>query len=214
MAGSGVFGCRIISNVSSNDSDSDVAGLYIKDKNTCIRNCLISHNVAQNPATKRATGGVVSFTDCTVESCTIVSNATLRSGLGSGGYYDGGLVNHLVNSIVYGNRSGHGVSYDNLYLGQLANTNRFLNNCTTSLLYKTLPQGNINLPPGLVDYENGDARLLADSPCFNAGTNQIWMAGAGDLQRNPRLDARYRQVDIGCYERICLPSGGTAVWLR
>gem|GEM_PF-992624 len=209
-----VFECQIISNVSSNDTDADVAGLYIKGDKAYIRNCLISHNVAQNPAGKRATGGLMSSKDCTVESCTIVSNATLRSGLGTGGYYDGGVANHLVNCIVYGNKSGIGASYNNLYLGFLANTNRFLNNCTISQLYKYLPPSNITLPPGLVDYENGDAHLLEDSPCFNAGTNQIWMLGAVDLEGNPRLDARYRIVDIGCYERICLPPSGTCIMLK
>lgn len=214
VVGSGVYGCRILSNVSSNDTDSDVAGLYVKDKNTVIRNCLISHNVARNPAGKRANGGVMSYTDCTVESCTIVSNSTMRSGLGTGGYYDGGLANHLVNCVVYGNRSGIGASYDNLYLGLLANTNRIFNNCTTSLLYKALPPGNILVPPGLIDFENGDARLRPDSPCFNAGTNQAWMADAKDLNENPRLDSRYRQADIGCYERVCLPPKGTSVLFR
>ncbi len=213
-AGSEVVACRIIGNMASNTVDGAVGGLCLRggEKYATVRNCLISHNVVFNPTTIRGTGGLASSGDCTVESCTIVSNTLFRSGLGTGGYYDGGgATNHLINCIVYGNKSAFAASYDNLYLGILANTNRFLNNCTTSLLYKNLPQGNITVSPGLVDYENGDAHLLVDSPCLDIGTNLVWMIGAVDLDGNPRLDKRYLKVDIGCYEQIPPPFGTVIV---
>ena len=63
-----------------------------------------------------------------------------------------------------------------------------------------MPDGtdNFTAAPRLVDYVNGDVRLLSNSPCLNAGTNQDWMAGARDADGNHRIILNV--VDVGAYE--------------
>jgi hypothetical protein len=66
--------------------------------------------------------------------------------------------------------------------------------------------GNITNEPLFVNAAAGNYHVQLDSPCIDAGTNLPWMAGATDLDGNPRIvDGR---VDIGCYEYIPEP----AVW--
>jgi predicted outer membrane repeat protein len=62
--------------------------------------------------------------------------------------------------------------------------------------------GNITQPPQFLDQAGGDYRLAAGSPCINTGTNRAWMAGALDLDGNPRVDGVYRTVDMGAYEYV------------
>ena len=56
-----------------------------------------------------------------------------------------------------------------------------------------------------------DFRLLAKSPCVNAGTNQDWMTGALDLAGAPRI--QNKRVDMGAYEAF-VASAGTAIQFR
>jgi hypothetical protein len=57
--------------------------------------------------------------------------------------------------------------------------------------------------PQFVDYENGDYRLKAGSPCINAGTNGVWVARAVDLDGQRRVWPAGGRVDIGAYESVC-----------
>ena len=59
-------------------------------------------------------------------------------------------------------------------------------------------QGNITNEPMFVDLAAGNLRLLSNSPCINAGTNQDWMVGAMDFDGKPRLIGG--RVDMGAYE--------------
>jgi len=73
-------------------------------------------------------------------------------------------------------------------------------------------EGNITTDPAFVDadgpdddpdtYEDNDYRLQADSSCIDGGRNEDWMAGAVDLDGNPRLwrGASSLNVDMGAYE--------------
>lgn len=69
--------------------------------------------------------------------------------------------------------------------------------------------GNLTNEPMFAYLGGGNLRLLSNSPCVNAGTNQDWMTGAVDLDGRPRIiDGR---VDMGAYERgSALPMG----WLQ
>src|SRR5206468_2695825 len=60
--------------------------------------------------------------------------------------------------------------------------------------------GNIILDPQFVSPANGDFHLLPGSLCNAAGVVQDWMAGAFDLDGNPRT--AYGFVDIGAYQTI------------
>jgi len=57
-----------------------------------------------------------------------------------------------------------------------------------------------NADPQFVNKDTGNWRLKSTSPCINAGINQSWMTGAGDLDGRQRI--RYGTVDIGAYETI------------
>ncbi|MBU1694776.1 MAG: PKD domain-containing protein, partial [Verrucomicrobia bacterium] len=112
-------------------------------------------------------------------NCTIVGNEATSFG---GGTFWG----TPRNCIVYYNTAFASV---NAYFG-------WLTNCCSS----PLPDGTDNFitAPRMVDYANGDVRLLSNSPCINTGTNQAWMAGARDPDGNHRVILKV--VDVGAYE--------------
>lgn len=151
-----------------------------------LRNCLLWGNEASGIA---AAGGAVFDSELT--SCTVVGN---RAGFGGGVY---GAV--LENSIVfYNTASESGTNYEDAML---------INSCADPA--PAAPEdggGNIADAPLFKDagsgfglqYQTGDCRLQSDSPCINAGTNQDWMAGAPDLDGNPRILEGV--VDIGACE--------------
>jgi len=77
--------------------------------------------------------------------------------------------------------------------------------------------GNITVNPQFVDpdgpdndpntFEDNDYRLLPGSPCIDVGVNEDWMAGAVDLDGNPRILAGISSltVDMGGYEfKFCV----------
>jgi hypothetical protein len=72
--------------------------------------------------------------------------------------------------------------------------------------------GNIGDGPLFVDRASDDYRLLAHSPCVNAGTNRPWMTrDTVDLAGMRRLDRGGGSVDIGAYE---YQVAGTMMLLR
>ena len=137
-------------------------------------NCLIYGNRSESDG-----GGVLFYRGGRVENCTIADNTAAGSG---GGAY-GNTRGQLLNSIVYHNSSD--------YAGTLS----FTNCCATPL-----PTGpnNIAGDPMFIQRASGDYRLATNSPCVNAGTNQDWMAGATDLDGEPRVAGS--AVDMGAYE--------------
>jgi hypothetical protein len=50
-----------------------------------------------------------------------------------------------------------------------------------------------------VDRDSGNLRLLPDSPCINAGNNDL-VVGSTDLDGNPRIFNG--TVDMGAYEFV------------
>ncbi len=75
----------------------------------------------------------------------------------------------------------------------------------------TLGDGNLDADPLFVDLEGGNVRLKPDAPCRDAGTNQLWMVGAKDLDKKNRIHEASARVDMGCYESAPL---GTLMALR
>ncbi len=63
--------------------------------------------------------------------------------------------------------------------------------------------GNIVVDPLFADAEDGDFRLLAGSPCLDAGDNAA-VSGATDLAGNPRV--QNGTVDMGAYEGAVTPA--------
>jgi len=208
--------CTIRDNIGSNAlttaSGVTAGGIAVTKDKQIIRNCLIVGNIAYSGY--RGGGGVSSgMTPLLMESCTLVSNAfkeIVGSAVGTGGFYDGSTTICWTNCIVYHNSTESGAAFDSFWFVTKDNTNRLFNCCVERPQY-ALPvsNGNITNDPLFEAVAEGDCRLTANSPCINTGTNLAWMADALDLDGNPRLDRRFKQADMGCYERIFLTSGGT-----
>ena len=227
------FGGAIVNCVFTNNSScAQGGGLVIRDDTSStpnpdppiVRNCLFAFNrTTANGGASDTTdgngGGVhfVTYSDITLENCTIVSNSVglTKSNL-SGGihhrYTGGKLKNYIVAfNLVGGNleKSGSWTAADNLYF----------NCCSDRAITRfTAANGCITADPKFVDPANGDFRLQPDSPCRNKGANEAWMSASAidpvtgrrvkslDLAGVPRLYGAY--VDIGCYE-VWFPKGTT-----
>jgi len=167
-----VENCHVFDNKTNNDG----GGANVKD-NTLIRNCLVARNFA------RRDGGGIYVESSVLQNNTICSNKAVKTG---GGLAGGNNTN--VNNIVYYNLPDN---YTNDFFVDVA-----MFNCS----YPKIPGDNnsVTNEPNFIDYQNEDYRLLHDSPCFNAGTNEAWMIGIQDLSCQDRIiDGT---VDIGAYE--------------
>ncbi|MCF7793527.1 MAG: hypothetical protein K9N09_06300 [Candidatus Cloacimonetes bacterium] len=107
----------------------------------------------------------------------------------------------VINSILWNddetflNVWHYGTVADILHSDIRGGQNAFYQNNTINWL-----EGNISSDPLFIDPDNGDYRLLADSPCINAGTPDTTGLNlpAYDLDGNPRIyDGT---IDMGCYE--------------
>ncbi len=167
--------------------------------NAVLESCLVVGNHAE-----RWGGGGYGGT---LINCTVVSNTVGMSG-GIGGvtaYGDDARQLKVYNSIVWYNDEGNlpgglGFTYENC--------------CSPGLLHEV--DGNITNAPLFINPANGDFRLLATSPCIDAGSNDLVKVST-DLGGNPRiLDGDYdgvETVDMGAYEFqvLMLPSGSISV---
>ncbi len=174
--------------ISSNNAGNNGYGSGARlESGGTLRNCLIIGNTTVGRA-----GGV----ECMgaggrVESCTIVSNTAGTSGGGLYCYSAG----TIVNSIISGNTATlnpNTANYSNYSSGW-----SYTNCCTTPM--PSVGSGNITNDPMFALPATNNYRLLAESPCVNAGTNQSWMLDAVDLDGNSRIFRGI--VDIGAYER-------------
>ncbi len=165
-----------------------------------IRNCLMVGNSSNN-------GGVaVLFSNTVISACTVVSNFV------SDANHPGGVsIRHtsgLINCVIYDNfNTNNGVyAANDINAVQLEATNNIAHCCyarltgpaNSSTARETPPQAHNIVSAPLFD-DTGLFSLRPGSPCFNAGTNEAWMAEAFDLAGTRRLCGP--QVDIGAYER-------------
>jgi len=100
----------------------------------------------------------------------------------------------LFNCVVWGNSAP---SSPNYYSGTL------LYSCAYPLASGA---GNISNDPIFVSAGSKNWRLMAGSPCINAGTN-VYAPLPWDLDGNPRIFGT--TVDLGAYE--CLPEPAMAL---
>lgn len=193
-AGTGVIqNCRVFANRGASG-----AGVNL-NQGGALRNSLVYNNTANTNNLYGIGGsgaGVRAYQGNAVESCTIVSNTVEQKTPawdGGGGLWD--LQTRVVNTIIYFNSCLEAPATSNWFnSGALVATN-----CCTAPAAPA-GTGNITSDPQLVNLGNGNCRLQNISPCINAGFYQAWMASAYDLDRKPRVDAKYKRVDIGAYE--------------
>jgi hypothetical protein len=141
-------------------------------------NCLVCSNSVRYDG-----GGVFCRNGGVLTNCTVSGN--LSGNYGGGVFSDAGGT--LQNCIVYSNNQYNG---NDIYQD------------STTITYSCSPglsgSGNISSDPKFMNAAAGNYRLLASSPCVNAGANAAWMTNATDLDGNPRLSGG--SVDLGAYE--------------
>ena len=151
-----------------------------------LRNCLIFQGYAP------LCGGIYCTNGGVIESCTIVDNWTESTNLAGGVWCING--GEVINSILYANSNIFGTAVDVYNEGS-----------GWSYTYSRVPasvfgEGNISGDPLFEDENHEVYKLTLNSPCINAGTNQAWMVGAGDLSGSPRV--AQNKVDMGAYELV------------
>ncbi|MBR1921316.1 MAG: right-handed parallel beta-helix repeat-containing protein [Kiritimatiellae bacterium] len=183
---------RVVGNKTTDGSYNEL----IRVSSGLVRNCLVAGNETK-AGTANGTmycGSAVSVTGAgTVESCTIVGNAdTSASKLPAVGAKNSGAA--IRNCIIAGNTnldgpSGVGGSYG------VARTTY-----TLSDVAGLTGTGCVTGDPRFKDAGRGDYRITRASPAVRAGLVLPWMAGAHDLNGNPRTSPNGRFVDMGCYQ--------------
>jgi hypothetical protein len=189
-AGGGAYACTLYNcTLSGNTADNGVGG---GTYDCILYNCLISGNSASYA------GGV---SGGTLINCTVVSNTASSIGGGVSSYtpigngFSDAVI--LTNCIIYNNNAPSYPNYD---------TNCVLSYCCTVPLPPG--SGNIASDPQFVNSGTGNYRLLAGSPCINAGNNAA-VVGLTDLDGNPRIYGGI--VDMGAYEFQGVPLGLPAI---
>ena len=173
--GGNISYCKILNNTALNG-----AGICLSYSGT-IRNSLVANNYASNNG-----GGIYTVGNVLIESSTISSNYAENF---AGGFYSDSSAS-LKNTVIYHNFAG----YSNNYYSTSGQAD-FMHCCSVPL---PAGEGNISDDPKLANPFTGFFKLAINSPCINAGSNDLWMSSATDLSGNPRILNKI--VDMGGYE--------------
>ncbi|MDF7824733.1 right-handed parallel beta-helix repeat-containing protein [Pontiellaceae bacterium B12227] len=174
--------CRILEN------QADEGGGCFFMASGSIHDCLITDNCSSNNG-----GGLYIRTSFTpVDGCTISGN---HSGGIGGGAYTTSPESHLNNCIAWNNTTD----------SESPDIHRFsaFNSCAGNLLVSGY-DNNISDDPLFIDPLNGNYHLSPESPCINAGSNEL-SSSTNDITRTTRII--HETIDMGCYEY------GESVWL-
>ncbi len=207
QGGGGIYNWGMVTNctVTGNSAYRGGGGIYNAPHSSTVTNCTVTGNsakqgggiynyyrtvtnctVAGNSATGSG-GGIYNYSG-TVTNCTVTENSATGSNSYGGGIYNSGTV---TNSIVWRNDTSDMVG--------------FLADVTYSCFGEaTDANHNLRANPRFVstvgdDPQKWDLRLLANSPCIDAGTTTTQNLPATDLAGNPRPGGD-GLVDMGAYE--------------
>jgi hypothetical protein len=175
-----ISGCIVSNNAAKGRTDGGgVAILGGILENSLIANCTCH-------TSDKAGGGIYAEgrTEVIIRNCTVVKN-TAPTGKGGGIYVNKNTISngapnspvYIIDTIVYGNQGGDVSLYD---------SSSYANNIVNLLTGD----------PKFKDYENGDYRLSAGSPCINNAYGEA--TTKTDLAGKKRVIGK--AMDIGCYE--------------
>ena len=183
-------------------------GLELDGAGASFINCLLARNHAGSR------GGAVyaiSTLTLTMTNCTVAGNTTdvTISDYGAGLWRQGaGPTFELYNTIVWGNVTGMGINSEDSNISTVSAFSHVVDHCCIAGWTGAIAApGTIDANPAFIaDYSN--LRLLADSPCVEAGDFSL-VSALGNLDRdgNPRnqdfdcgIDFDAGEVDMGAYE--------------
>ena len=150
-----------------------------------LENCIVANNSASYA------GVYITGTSARVINCTVVNNVGTDSG---GINVKNSAEGQVVNCLMYGNTASKDeTGHAHVWSG--ASINNFVN-CAGDLE----GAGIINAGESFQDLDAGDFRLIAGSPCIDAGADYAATAAVSgmDLDRKARISGS--SVDIGAYE--------------
>ncbi|SDU42640.1 right-handed parallel beta-helix repeat-containing protein [Desulfobacula phenolica] len=175
----------------SNNTAAYGGGIYYSGSGSPnISNCIISGNTAAATYYEGKGGGIYcSGASPTISNCTISDNSV------DGFYYEGdggGICCEWCSSLTISNCIIWNNTFDGIYTDSYSTTIVTYSNIQNSYTGKN----NINADPLFAGY--GDYHLTTDSPCINAGSNDVADLPDTDLDGNPRISGN--NVDMGAYE--------------
>ncbi len=186
LGGAGVSGGILNSCILSNnvcEASDSYGGFGGGAENAALNNCLL----IENTSTTANGGGTYS---CNLNNCTVVNN-------NGGGTHGGNLNNCIVwnndEYDCYGGTLQNCCAKDwRFYIG---NYNYGHEETANALHYSV--GNNINVDPLFIDPSSNDFRLHMNSPCVNAGKNNL-VVGLVDLNGSIRVQGYF--ADMGAYE--------------
>lgn len=186
MTGGRVTRCRIVKGTAAQCNEWGMPGGGVRITGGVLENCIVANNSASYA------GVYITGTSARVINCTVVNNVGTESG---GINAKNSAAGQVVNCLMYGNTASKDeTGHAHVWSG--ASINNFVN-CAGDL------EGDGNILSAGESFQNlaaGDFRLIAGSPCIDAGAAYASTAAASnmDLDRNARISGA--AVDIGAYE--------------
>jgi PKD repeat protein len=191
----------------SGDAYQEMSGgaVWSASLGTLVSNCILAGNMA-------AYGGGAAFSN-TLINCLLTGNSSVYGGGAFGARLDNCTVAGNSASITGGGVAG-GTLRSSIACGNFAPSGS--NYFSSDLAYCCgfpLPAGvgNFALDPRWTNAAAGDFRLLADSPCINAGTN---LYGWLDFDLNYNWRVMGSAVDVGACEFESPASALSYAWLQ
>jgi len=208
-------GARVIMNrcvVAGNTAaDGEGGGIAAWDCDFTATDCLVANNVSWVEYSWPGGAGIFSSNgSMALRHCTVSGNEALGSyRVRGGGVFSDGSAGAITNCIFSDNTDD--ISFT---------TNAELNVSYCDIEDMFPGVGIIHEPPRFVDPENGDFRLLGDSPCIDRGNGDADIIPLTDIEGKPRVifGGKFERPDLGAYEydpslpvQICTQSLGSAI---
>lgn len=186
MAGGRVVRCRIVKGTSAQCNEWGNPGGGVRITGGVLESCLVANNSASYA------GVYVTGTSARVVNCTVVNNVGTAS---AGINVKNTAAGQVANCLMFGNRASNDeTGHAHVWSG--ASSNNFVN-CAGEVVVNDT---SILCGESFRDIAAGDFRLIAGSPCIDAGASYASTAATSalDLDRNARVSGP--TVDIGAYE--------------